>query len=335
MTLRPWKATLCLTYVCNLRCGFCRIWRRRPNDEFTLDEWKLLLARAPRFLWVDVTGGEPTMRADFHDLLDAIVEKHRPWLLHFPTNGSFPDRLGGLERFARKTRLVVTVSIDGPREVHDHMRGVPGSFDLAIESLKRLRKTRGVKAVAGMTLSAENEDAVDATVGDIRSRISDFEAGDLHMNLAQVSEHYYGNGESDFKPARSFPPSTVTLWPPTAAAESFLERRFHELVPDFLRSRRTPLPCRSMAASIFVSPNGLVYPCISDQRPVGNLREHDYDLRRLLDTDRASELRREIEGGSCAHCWTACEAFPTIIEHTFKPWLSAFADASAHEKASA
>lgn len=313
MTL-PWKASFCLTYVCNLRCGFCRIWERRPKGELSAEEWEKILAKSPRLKWIDFTGGEPTARPDLHEILDSALRHHKPWLVHFPTNGSFPDRLKPLAGFARRGRIAVTVSIDGPRALHDRMRGVDGSFAKAVEALRILRAMPGIRSVAGMTLSAENEDAVGETVRELEREIPGFDRRDLHVNLAQVSEHYYGNAPDHFREAARVPDHPLDFRSPSALAYSLVERRYRKLLPRFLSARRSPLPCCGLEASVFVSPMGLVHPCITDPRVVGNLRERDYDLRAVLEDDKARRVRGEIAAGRCPHCWTPCEAFPTIIE---------------------
>lgn len=311
----PWKATLCLTYLCNLRCGFCHIWERRPEGELSFEEWDRVLVRAPRFLWVDLTGGEPLVRPDFPRILDAVIVRHRPLVVHFPTNGSFPARLPELASRVRGSRLVVTVSIDGPPAVHDRMRGVEGSFARAVESLRTLRTLPGVRSAAGMTLTSENEQEVGATLAALRREIPGFREADLHLNFAQVSAHYYGNSRDDFREAGALPPSRLEAWPPSALAQTWLERRYRALLPRFLATRRSPLPCRSLTASVFIGPKGDVHPCITDSRTVGNLRAHNYDLRALLASPSGRELRAAIVRGDCPHCWTPCEAFPTLIDH--------------------
>jgi MoaA/NifB/PqqE/SkfB family radical SAM enzyme len=309
----PWKATLCLTYLCNLRCGFCRIWERRPKNELTLEEWTRILTRSPRLLWIDLTGGEPTVRSDFGDILESCAAIARPWLLHFPTNGSFPERLRGLKKRTRRARLVATVSIDGPRAVHDRMRGVEGSFDRCVESIRVLRE-EGVTVAAGMTVTAENESTAAELLSDLERLVPGFTERDLHVNLAQVSEHYYGNTREMFREALDVPRIGQSLWPPATVLQSWLERRYRRLMPAFLETRRTPIPCRSLQSSVFVSPMGLVHPCITDSRVVGDLRACDYDLSGLLESEEAGRLRNEIASGRCPHCWTPCEAYPTIIE---------------------
>ena len=46
---------------------------------------------------------------------------------------------------------------------------------------------------------------------------------------------------------------------------------------------------------------------------VGNLRDNAFDLRGLWDGDRRRELRADVMEERCSHCWTPCEAYPTIL----------------------
>ncbi|RMH54709.1 MAG: radical SAM protein, partial [Candidatus Hydrogenedentota bacterium] len=93
-----------------------------------------------------------------------------------------------------------------------------------------------------------------------------------------------------------------------------LEKHYRLLLPKFLSTNRCPLPCRSLFASVFVSPTGEVHPCITDDRIVGRLREQNYSLRKILRSTAAERLRHDIAAGNCPHCWTPCEAYPTLIE---------------------
>ena len=81
---------------------------------------------------------------------------------------------------------MVTISIDGPGPLHDELRGLPGSWDRAIETLRRLREIRqpNFQTVAGMTLVPKNVDAVDATHHGDSHRDSDFTRAVLHFNVA-------------------------------------------------------------------------------------------------------------------------------------------------------
>src|SRR5689334_3955609 len=177
----PYKVTFVATYHCNFRCEMCNIWQKESVNEMTPQEVALFFERWPQFKWVHLTGGELFMRRDLDDLVAAIQKSCRSlYLLNFPTTGWFGGKAVALvERtLARGVgRLMVTISLDGPKALHEEMRGLPGSFDRAIETYRRLRGIRraNFQTVIGMTLLRKNATAVEPTLAAIREVIPDFQ----------------------------------------------------------------------------------------------------------------------------------------------------------------
>ena len=87
-----------LTYACNLACVHCLSSSgRRDPRELTTDECKALIDEFERMqiFYVNIGGGEPTVRPDFWELLDYAVAHHVG--VKFSTNGFriTPERAGG------------------------------------------------------------------------------------------------------------------------------------------------------------------------------------------------------------------------------------------------
>src|ERR1700704_6914389 len=156
----PYKVTFVATYHCNFRCEMCNIWQKESVNEMTPDEVGLFFERWSQFSWVHLTGGELFMRRDLDDLVAAIQKSCRSlFLLNFPTTGWFGDKTVSLveKTLARGVgRLMVKISLDGPKTLHEEMRGLPGSWDKAIDTFRRLRgiKRSNFQTVVGMTLMA-------------------------------------------------------------------------------------------------------------------------------------------------------------------------------------
>ncbi len=84
-----------LTYACNLSCVHCLSSSgRRDPDELTTEEAKALILEFERMgiFYVNIGGGEPTVRPDFWELLDFAVEHHVG--VKFSTNGFRITRSG-------------------------------------------------------------------------------------------------------------------------------------------------------------------------------------------------------------------------------------------------
>ncbi len=314
----PAKLTYAATWRCNLRCAFCRVWEK-SGPELSLVEARRFFTRSPGLRWLDVTGGEVFLREDAVDLFAAALAANPGLvLLHFPTNGFLPDRTVQAVREIlrmRPPRLLATVSVDGPRGLHDRLRGKVGSFDAAVETFRRLRELPGCEVLFGMTLSPANCDQVPSTIAALAREVPGTGPGDLHLNLVHRAPHYYGDTVSageDVLPtvlrrARNALPlrPRASLWAERAYlvhAESYLENG----------RRSPPLPCVALAATCFVAPDGMVYPCVGWDRPLGNLSEHGFSLAALWSSPQAREARRGIAAGSCPGCWTPCEAVPAL-----------------------
>ena len=90
----PMKLTFCITYWCNYRCETCNIWKMKPTDELRLEEIERFFTKSNRFSWVDLTGGEVTLRKDFVGVAEAVIRNCKNLLmLHFPTNGYLSDTI--------------------------------------------------------------------------------------------------------------------------------------------------------------------------------------------------------------------------------------------------
>ena len=319
----PYKLTFAITFWCNYKCETCNIWKLKPRNELSLDEIRTFFKKSRKFLWVDLTGGEVTLRKDFIDICEAVVDGCPDLLLlHFPTNGYLPDKIVENVREItkmKKERLIVTVSTDGDELTNDRIRGIKGGWRRQIETFRRLREIAGVQTVLGMTLSQSNVNHFPTAFEAVRKECPWLSYEDYHVNIIHESSHFFGNdeeglrenvGQSELSRAvdsyahlRGFPMSPV----------SFLEKSYLKRVRQYLNTGRTPERCHSLSASCFVDSWGNVFPCTIYNRKIGSLREVDYDLSALWNTPETKALQREIWNYDCPQCWTPCEAYQSIL----------------------
>ncbi len=128
-----------LTYACNLACVHCLSSSgRRDPRELSTAECRAVIDELERMqvFYVNIGGGEPTVRKDFWELVD-YATAHRVGV-KFSTNGSRITPAIA-ERLAADDYVDVQVSLDGATaEVNDHVRG-PGSFDTAMRAMRALQ----------------------------------------------------------------------------------------------------------------------------------------------------------------------------------------------------
>ncbi len=321
----PYKLTYATTYGCNSRCRTCAIWQRRPEGELSLDEIRTFFERNRNFSWIDFTGGEPWLRRDFVDIVRAAITTSRGLLLvHFATNGWLTDIIvDGVRRIceSRPRKFMITVSLDGDPETNAVVRGLEGGWERQVDTYARLHALPDVEVVLGMTLSAHNVDGYADALAAVQRRCPWVTARDFHLNVAHHSAHFYGNHDNpdirDDDPQRLAAAMTRYRHArgPVRSVVDLLEREYLRRVPAYLENGRAPMRCHALRSSCFLDPTGTLYPCITFDRPLGNIRDHGYRLAPLWDAAHTRETQAGIWAGRCPSCWTPCEAYPTLMGH--------------------
>lgn len=148
------------TRTCNLKCAHCyALSDGRKYPQLSTDEAKAMIDDlaafgAPVLLF---SGGEPCLRDDLVELMH--YAKDAGMRVVISTNGTLitPELA---RRFAEVGLSYVGVSFDGDRATHDAFRGVPGSFDLALQGLRNAQDA-GIKVGLRFTISKRNWREVD------------------------------------------------------------------------------------------------------------------------------------------------------------------------------
>jgi MoaA/NifB/PqqE/SkfB family radical SAM enzyme len=325
----PMKLSFVVTYRCNAKCIMCNIWKKKDVPEFTTDEIDRFFSKSNQFSWMDLSGGEIFLRNDIVDISEIALRRCRNlFLLHFASNGLLTDRIvSSMEKILklRPPKLLMTVSLDAYPELHDTMRGIPGTFDRAIRTFQELRKMNSprFKVFLGMTLTEHNYQHVERSFAVFKSIIKDLDYDELHVNIVQKSGHYYDNLGINTPDPHGMQHAVEMIREKRRKRSSvvspvdYLEHKYQELARVFLDTGTCPLRCQALSVSCFMDPTGNVYPCNMYDNLIGNIRDFDYDLKKLLASPEARKIRKEIKNGVCPQCWTPCEAYQTIIANFF------------------
>ncbi|MGC8671419.1 MAG: radical SAM/SPASM domain-containing protein [Candidatus Micrarchaeia archaeon] len=320
----PYKLNFAITYRCQSRCVTCNIWKLRPTNELSINEIREFASKNPFFKWVGLTGGEPFLREDIVEIVEAFNKFSKPYLVTLPTN-ALCDHDMILKKLGKMSELsipmiVVTVSLDGYRELHDKIRGVPGNYDKAIDLFSRVRELgkekKNVKAVIGYTISKFNQGQLEKSFELIKKDLPFVTYGDFHINVAQQSSGYYHNSIDimpdrdkaidDIKVAikgRGLPKSAMDL----------IENRFLKGLLYFVKSGKSPLRSKSLDASLFLDSTGNVYPSIMWDFKIGNIRDANYSLKELWEKREIKEIRKLTKEKKDPQAWTSCEAYQSIL----------------------
>jgi MoaA/NifB/PqqE/SkfB family radical SAM enzyme len=320
----PINLTLSPSPRCNSRCLTCNIWMKR-EDELTLEEWDRIfqsLGRTP--FWFTVSGGEPFMFQDLVPLCQSLYKHCRPGIINIPTNSLMyriiPRKVEEICRSCPEAQVIINLSLDGVGEKHDHIRGVKGNFEKFEQTYRALREldcpnlTIGVHSV----LSRFNVDdapelfeyafgiAPDSYITEIAEQRVELDTVDLDITPSLDRYSWAIDQLIERVEARQFRGiSKVT--------EAF-RVEYYQLVKRILAEETQVIGCYAGWASAQIYANGEVWPCCIRTDNLGNLRDVDYDFRRIWFSSAADRVRTSIYNKEC-HCPLANASYTNMLMH--------------------
>ncbi|GAB3300815.1 mycofactocin radical SAM maturase [Parasphingorhabdus pacifica] len=292
------------TYACNLSCAHCLSSSgRRDPDELSTAEIKEIIDELERMqvFYINVGGGEPTVRQDFWELVDYAIAHNVG--IKFSTNGYriTPERA---RKLASTDYVDVQISLDGATaEVNDPVRG-SGSYDTAIRAMSNLHAAgfRGFKISVVMT--RQNVDQLD----DLKRIADDFDA-QLRITRLRPS----GRGADVWDELHPTAEQQVQMyrWLVDHGDDVLTGDSFFHL--NALGSEQLPglNLCGAGRVVCLIDPVGDVYACpfaIHDAFLAGNVRPGGFGTV-WHDSELFNDLRRPQTGGACMSCsaYDACQ----------------------------
>jgi mycofactocin radical SAM maturase len=286
-----------LTYACNLSCVHCLSSSgRRDPRELSTAECRAVIDELERMqvFYVNIGGGEPTVRPDFWDLVDYATAHHVG--VKFSTNGvKITPEVA--RRLAASDYIDVQISLDGATaDVNDAVRG-PGSYQTALRAMRHLSEAgfRGFKI--SVVVTRQNVGQLD----DFKA-IADRFGAQLRLTRLRPS----GRGADvwdELHPTagqqRQLYDWLVARGEQVLTGDSF----FH------LAAYGEALPglnlCGAGRVVCLIDPVGDVYACpfaIHDSFLAGNVRGPGGFASVWRDSELFADLRRPQTGGACQSC---------------------------------
>jgi radical SAM protein with 4Fe4S-binding SPASM domain len=127
-----------ITLACNLKCAHCGSRAGRPRqDELSTEECLDVVRQLAELGTRDINliGGEAYLRRDWLTIVKAIADAGMHCSIQTGGRGLTLEKIKAAAAAGVGT---LGISIDGPREVHDRLRGFAGSFDQAIGVLRNV-----------------------------------------------------------------------------------------------------------------------------------------------------------------------------------------------------
>ena len=292
-----------LTYACNLACVHCLSSSgRRDPRELTTEECKAVIDELERMqvFYVNVGGGEPTVRKDFWELVEYAVAHGIG--VKFSTNGSRIDRARA-EWLAASDYVDVQVSIDGATAVvNDAVRG-PGSFETATRALENLAAAGFRQPKISVVVTRHNASQLDAFKA-IADRFG------AQLRITRLRPAGRGADVWDELHPTALQQRRLYEWLLAHGEEVLTGDSFFHLA-GYGESLPGLNLCGAGRVVCLIDPVGDVYACpfaIHDEFLAGNVREPGGFEGVWAESELFHELRGEHSGGACESCghYDAC-----------------------------
>ena len=309
-----------VTARCNANCKMCfykdnMARSRKTDNELTVEEYEKISKNIKLINVLGISGGEPFMRDDLAEIVRTMYTNCSPSVLDLPTNGYFVESIlkqtENIAKYCKNMVVDIQLSLDGPPKMHDEIRGIKDGFSRVTETYRGLvtlkRKYKNLKVKACVVYSHYNQDCIEELFD-----ILDTHFNDLDRVVFSVVHGSVSNAEAlEFDWNKYF--AICDKIRRTSIVKSI--RDFHSIFTVALRMNKNDFlkevlktkdmykECGAGKKVIVVNETGKVFPCEPLWHSVGELRDNNYDIDRILNSDEMKNFNKKIIRERCTCHW--------------------------------
>lgn len=337
----PTYAIVEANYNCNLKCKTCGIGSKPPlkdlrfkgREPLSNSRLRAILGQLAGLgvIYVSFLGGEPLLRPGILDAIRFCSTKGLYTLMF--TNGTTvaPENVRSIVTSGLKH---LTFSIDAAGQMHDVIRGVPGTFERAKRGVQLIQQEKqsigsGYPHISiNTTVSSLNADVLE-DIADLAAELgvssvafqylSVVDAETLkqtasQLQITEIPDHQFLNSESLLVKGEQLARLRASI--ERVKTKCRLNSISIDLDPmldflfcdEFISTGRFPVGgCQFPWVGTVISPAGDVFPCpMLSIRSMGNLDEEPFST--VWNNDRLREFRVRLRRGPLAICAKCCVA---------------------------
>lgn len=321
---RPVSLVHFITNKCNARCKHCFIDFDDKNvfkDELNLDEIRKFISHLePTLQNVNLTGGEPFIHPHLWEIICEYFKKTRIRSVYITTNGFFTDKiLEVANKFLNDTtlerkKLIISISIDNFPENHDHNRNVNGLFERALKTYYTLKKLKSKKVLVNINLCVTdtNSDDIQSIYDYLVSKrgitsLTSILIRGIKIDLKTRERVYNGYIKLNSLIDKGISSGLLEGYGDTFFGKVMNVKNvlLHREIATTFKTGKYLSPCYAGLLFCVVCSNGDVYPCEMLPLKMGNLRDFNYNLSRILDLSLSKKIKNFIKETKC-HCTYEC-----------------------------
>lgn len=315
---KPIDYIIFVTNVCNSRCIHCFNWKninKQPEKELTFEELRRFSAEIGKIRNLGLSGGEVFLRKDLPQIISLFSRVNQPKSMNIPTNCLLGEKIAIIAEEFLKEKLpvdyTISLSLDGLKQTHEHIRGIPGNFERVFKTYKALlplKKKYQLKIKVSTTLNNLNINEIEELGAYVKK------------NMPQIDFHNFEIMRGSPKEKTLLPPSYEELiklrpiifkiWQDYQfygkAKKSLiayqLKKYVYNTYLEIIKEKKQVVPCLAYAFDAVLDAYGNVYFC--ELLPtIGNIRKQSFT--QILKSPAAKKQRVFIRKG-CCYCTHSC-----------------------------
>ena len=309
-----------------MHCGFCihAAMDARKTGRISPSDWGNVFKRAKSLLHLTITGGEPFLRKDLTEIISEIINSSGVPRVSIKSNGFYLERIRNcVPKLVSKypnTEFTLSISLDGPKIIHDKVRNFKGAYDKVletVETMKEYRKEKNFFLRLASVITADNKDVLPGFLDQTDNWPIDFheiillrdvpdeEQLKLKDMYEQLSKRQQQKSSANWK-------------------KSFNGKIFDKLYKETLKrldKNKEHSTCVAGTRFVEVFPDGIVRGCevekLWDISEIGKVEKHK-DIVDILNSRKAKDFAKIAKNCSCT--FECANAISTVYDT--KNWPS-------------
>lgn len=319
---RPVYYLIHVTGRCNAKCAHCFYWRETESggsgEDIRFEEFEKISRHLGRSLIVNLCGGEPYLREDLCDIAHLFISNNDCRLITIPSNGLMTDRIAAcavcLCKENPETFFRFSFSLDGPSETHDTIRGVPGLFNKARQTICQVAELHNrfsnFALIVTTIFSSQTQnhileflDWIEENLPVDQSNVTFIRGEPRREETSVVNPMVYDKVVARL--LRRPLMSKINRQTDALLSYSIFFNTLRTVLCAYQNPENRVFRCYAGHKFLVINRRAEVYPCemLDDSWTMGNLRDFNYDINALLASARAKVVVKWIKERHCACTW--------------------------------
>ncbi len=310
---------------CNMHCDFCcyAAMDARNSSNIMPEDWGRVFKRAKSLLHLTITGGEPFLRKDLTEIISEIVKNSGVPRVSIKSNGFYIKRIKEyiptlINRFPN-TEFTLSISLDGPKIIHDKVRNFKGAYDQVLNTIDIMKEYRETNKNFFLRLASvlthDNKDILSSFLNDTEKWPIDFHEVILVRDIPDDKQLQLKNKYEELSEMQQRKSSKA--W-----RESFNGKVFDRLYKETIKrldKKESHSPCLAGSRFVEIFPDGVVRGCEVEKlweiSKIGKV-EKTMDIVDILKSKKAKEFAKFAKSCSCT--FECANATSTVYD--YKNW---------------